>query len=211
MCDDSIMTSATLGDMGAVYNVVSGSAGDTKAILDANSAAVGATTYTKPYGLFYPDLGIIMLDPIALGMTANENNYCWCGDGSAYDIATTGSSTNPFLTGIDGDLSLVGGSLQNAFTSASFAFEGRSAESVYSTHYFIRIKNSSYNFSNNPSYVTGTNGEFAHPTMFKDPKVYVTTVGMYNDKNELLAVAKLSKPLLKSFTREALVRVKLEY
>lgn len=211
LCDDSIMTSATLGDMGAVYNVISGSAGDTKAILDANSAAVGATTYTKPYGLFYPDLGIIMLDPKALGMTANENNYCWCGDGSAYDISTTGSSANPFLTGINGNLSIASGSLTNAFTSASFAFEGRSAESVYSTHYFVRIKNSSYNFSNNPSYVTGTNGEFAHPTMFKDPKVYVTTVGMYNDKNELLAVAKLSKPLLKSFTREALVRVKLEY
>lgn len=209
LTDDSIMTSATLGDMGAVYNVVSGSAGDTKTTLDENSAAVGANTYTKPYGLFYPDLGVIMLDPAALGMTPNEIDYCWCGDGASNDITLTGS-INPFLTGVKGD-DVVSGSLTNAFTSASFAFEGRSAESVYSTHYFIRVKNSSYNFSNNPSYVTGTNGEFAHPTMFKDPKVYVTTVGMYNDKNELLAIAKLSKPLLKSFTREALIRVKLEY
>ncbi len=47
--------------------------------------------------------------------------------------------------------------------------------------------------------------------MYKDPKVYVTTVGLYNDQNELLATAKLSKPLLKSFTREALIRVKLEF
>ena len=47
--------------------------------------------------------------------------------------------------------------------------------------------------------------------MYRDPKVYITTVGMYNDRNELLAIAKLSKPLLKSFTREALIRVKLEF
>ena len=81
----------------------------------------------------------------------------------------------------------------------------------YSTHYFIRLKNQDYNFSNNPSFTTGSQGEFAHPSMYKDPKVYITTVGMYNDRNELLAIAKLSKPLLKSFTREALIRVKLEF
>ena len=52
---------------------------------------------------------------------------------------------------------------------------------------------------------------FLFATFFKDPKVYITTVGMYNDNNELLAVAKLSKPLLKSFTREALIRIKLEF
>ena len=207
LCDDSIMTSATLGDMGAVYNLVSGSAGDTAATLISNSTSGTSTT---PYGLFYPDLGVIMIDPAAVGMPVDESNYCWCGDNSSLDISGTGSA-NPFLTGINAQAGTVYTSLQNTFTSASFGFEGRSAESVYSTHYFIRIKNSSYNFSNNPSYTTGTNGEFAHPTMFKDPKVYVTTVGMYNDKNELLAIAKLSKPLLKSFTREALVRVKLEY
>jgi hypothetical protein len=47
--------------------------------------------------------------------------------------------------------------------------------------------------------------------MQNDPKVYMTTVGMYNDSNELLAVAKLSKPLLKSFSREAIVKVKLDF
>jgi hypothetical protein len=34
---------------------------------------------------------------------------------------------------------------------------------------------------------------------------------MYNDNNELLAVAKLSRPLIKDFTKEALIRVKLDY
>ena len=39
----------------------------------------------------------------------------------------------------------------------------------------------------------------------------MTTVGLYNDVNELLAVAKLSKPLNKDFTKEALIRVKLDF
>ena len=44
-----------------------------------------------------------------------------------------------------------------------------------------------------------------------DPKSYITTVGLYNDAKELLAVAKLSKPLFKSFSREAVIKVKLDF
>jgi hypothetical protein len=47
--------------------------------------------------------------------------------------------------------------------------------------------------------------------MLTDPKTYITTVGLYNTNNELVAVAKLSKPLLKTFSREALIKVKLSY
>ena len=43
------------------------------------------------------------------------------------------------------------------------------------------------------------------------PQTYITTVGMYNDTNELIAVAKISRPLLKDFTKEALIRVKLDF
>ena len=43
------------------------------------------------------------------------------------------------------------------------------------------------------------------------PTTYMTTVGLYNDNNDLLAVAKLSRPLPKDFTKEALVRIKLDF
>ena len=45
----------------------------------------------------------------------------------------------------------------------------------------------------------------------RDPKTYITTVGMYNEDSELLAIAKLSKPILKSTSREALIKVKLDF
>lgn len=103
------------------------------------------------------------------------------------------------------------GTLTNPATSDPYGFLARNAETITSTHYFVRIKNAEYNFSNNPSFTTGSIGEFRQSTFRGDPKTYITTVGLYNDQRELLAVAKLSKPLLKSFKNEALVRVKLDF
>ena len=185
LTDDSAVTSPTLGDSGALYKVITGSQGSTNA---------SATQF----GWLYPDMGVIMLSSRQLGMEP-AINYCWC-PGGANDVAST--NVNPQI-----------GYLLEAFTgSANVAkFAARSAERIYSTHYFIRLKNNEYNYSNNPSFTSGSQGEFSHPSMYRDPKVYITTVGLYNDRNELLAIAKLSKPLLKSFTREALIRVKLEF
>ena len=101
--------------------------------------------------------------------------------------------------------------ITNSATSDPYGFLARNSEKVTSTHYFVRVKNAEYNFSNNPSYVTGSVGSLAETSFVGDPKTYITTVGLYNDNRELLAVAKLSKPLLKSFQREALIRVKLDY
>ena len=47
--------------------------------------------------------------------------------------------------------------------------------------------------------------------MIDNPRTYITTVGLYNDNNDLVAVAKLSQPVAKDFTKEALIRVKLDY
>ena len=47
--------------------------------------------------------------------------------------------------------------------------------------------------------------------MVDNPKTFITTVGLYNDLGELVAVAKLSQPVTKDFTKEALIRVKLDY
>ena len=47
--------------------------------------------------------------------------------------------------------------------------------------------------------------------MIDSPQSYVTSVGLYNDNNDLIAISKLSSPLLKDFTKEALIRIKLDY
>jgi hypothetical protein len=76
---------------------------------------------------------------------------------------------------------------------------------------FVRSRNAEFNYSTNPSFISGSTGEVIFSYFINNPQVYPTTVGLYNDANELLAVAKLSRPLQKNFTKEALVRVKLDF
>ena len=188
LIDDSSINSATVGEYGRVYNIVSGS-------INGGVHNVSSPDY---YGLVYPDYGTLILNAKTLdanlGFTTNTgsssegNNHF----GMFHSISGSGVITNPA-------------------TSDPYGFLARNAETITSTHYFVRIKNAEYNFSNNPSFTTGTIGEFRQSTFIGDPKTYITTVGLYNDQRELLAVAKLSRPLLKSFKNEALVRIKLDF
>ena len=189
LIDDSGNSGApTIGSAGRVYNVVSGS-------INGGIFNPSAPVY---YGLVYPDYGTIILDGTKLdsllgfrtntGSSSEGNNHF----GLFRSISGSGTITNPG-------------------TSDPYGFLARNAETITSTHYFVRIKNAEYNFSNNPSFTTGSVGEFKQPTFIGDPKTYITTIGLYNDSRELLAVAKLSKPVLKSFKNESLIRVKLDF
>lgn len=188
LIDDSSIASATNVGAGKVYNIVSGS-------ISTGVHNPGAPIY---YGLVYPDYGTLILD----GKMMDQQ----LGFGTVTGSSVEGN--NHFVL----HHSISGSALQtNPLTSDPFSFLARSSEKITSTHYFVRIKNAEYNFSNNPSYVTGSVGELSQTSFVGDPKTYITTVGLYNDRQELLAVAKLSQPLLKSFQREALIRVKLDF
>ena len=91
-----------------------------------------------------------------------------------------------------------------------FSFILRPEETVSSTYFFTRVTNQEFNYSANDSFTTN-DGTLRFSSMVNNPRVYITTIGLYNDNQELLAVAKLSKPLAKDFTKEALIRIKLDY
>jgi hypothetical protein len=94
-------------------------------------------------------------------------------------------------------------------TGASFTLN--SQENITSDYVFIRPQNAEFNYTTNPSFISGSTGEVIYSSFINNPQTYITTVGLYNDANELLAVAKLSRPLVKDFTKEALIRVKLDF
>ncbi len=75
----------------------------------------------------------------------------------------------------------------------------------------MRARSGETNYSENPSFISGSTGEVIYDDFIDNPTTYITTVGLYNDVNELIAVAKLSRPLKKDFTKELLVRVKLDF
>jgi hypothetical protein len=186
LIDDSVQASPTIGEMGRVYNIVSGSI----------SNKVYNPTSPEYYGLVYPDYGIMILDGKML-----DNKL-----GFKTNVSSSSEANNHFVM----FNSISGSAIFTNSAGDKFGFQARNTERISSTHYFVRVKNGLYNYSNNPSFVTGSNGDVITPFR-DDPKTYVTTVGLYNDNQDLLAVAKLSKPLLKSFTRESLIRIKLDF
>ena len=188
LIDDSSVTSATYGESGRVYNVVSGSL----------TAGIWNPTAPHYYGLVYPDHGVVILDGKMLDQKVSlQTNVSSSSEGNNHFTLFRSISGSALVT--------------NPATSDAFGFLARNSETITSTHYFVRVKNAESNFSNNSSYTTGSLGAIAQSTFISDPKTYITTVGLYNDRQELLALAKLSKPLLKSFQREALIRVKLDF
>ena len=170
------------------YQIISGSEG---LAYNSGSGGTGYTTDKGSYGLFLPDIGTLILNGDALDLDTLEG----------INLGTiTGSNTagnNP--------LRLLG-PIQSG---SSFALN--SEETITSDFVFIRARNSEFNYSENPSYISGSTGEVIYNYFINNPQTYITTVGMYNDSNELLATAKLSKPLNKDFTKEALIRVKLDF
>jgi len=188
LIDDSSITTGTTTTSGKVYNIVSGS---------INSGVFNPTAPVY-YGLAYPDYGTLILDGKMLDQQLGFATVTGSSvEGNNHFVLFHSISGSTFFT--------------DPSTADKYGFQARNSEKITSTHYFVRIKNAEYNFSNNPSYVTGSVGQIAQSTFVGDPKTYITTVGLYNDNQELLAVAKLSRPLLKSFQREALVRVKLDF
>ena len=172
---------ATFIGSNRVYQIIEGSDGKP-------SSGTGFSTSYGSYGLYLPDIGTIILNPDAI----NEKFSFSPNRGS--NIA---NNTNPksFIDQLN---------IGQQFTL-------NSEETITSDYIFVRSRNSEFNYSTNPSFISGSTGELIYPEFINSPQVYVTTVGMYNDANELMAVAKLSKPLLKDFTKESLVRVKLDF
>ena len=189
--DDSSLTSTpTVSEGGQVYNIVSGS-------LNANGTITEYVNGGKPryYGLCYPELGILLFDADMLSKSSSIHFT------SGSDVDAKPRNTWKFFNAVSGA----------AVINPLHGFQARNTQDIVSSYYFVRIKNAEYNFSNNPSFTTGSLGDFKFANMINNPSVYLTTVGLYNDKNELLAVAKTSKPLLKDFSREALLRIKLDF
>lgn len=207
--DDSIFSTQTL----AVYQLITGSVSNPP-----------ATPGYEGIGLFYPSNGVVVLNATSLankvgisyplGVAKNTNgpgtDQSWpYNSGSTPDSQYSITSFQGFTYNHK--------TLASSMEVCTAPANTRKSEYVSSRHYFVRVLNKDFNYSNNPTYVyDGTDG--IHPKgmirnadFITDPKTYITTIGLYNDSNELVAVAKTSRPYVKSFDSELGVRVRLDF
>ena len=194
LTDDSVSSNgaAVLTNLGRQFNIVSG----------ANGVMSGSTVHqvggSASYGLYYPDSGLIILNPDAFPSHSHAG-------ASGFDFDPFPAKNPGLSTNSDRNTERLYRCISE---SAHFIID--SEEVITSRYYFVRARNYEYNYTTNPSF-QDANGNVLFQSMINSPKTYITTVGLYNDKNELLAVAKLSQPVAKDPTKEALIRVKLDY
>ena len=193
LTDDSKTTNPiTPGSpFGDVYSIYSGSAGTVE------------STGTQ-YGKFYPDAGLFVL-------SANEVSSSLPGDDG---FIQSGSSHTGGGTGLAPD-TRVNTAADNAWKIARAMELGsvtlRSEEQQYIYDYFCRAKASEYNLSENVTFWSGSDYQIRHSDMVTNPQTYISEVGLYDTAGDLVAIGRLSSPINKNFSSEAIVKVRLTY
>ena len=194
LTDDSKTVDAESAPFGPRYNIVSGSAGTVQ------------TAYTsKTYGFFYPDAGLMVLSANALssslpgtpGFVNSGSGYgLGAGNGFAPDtrVVTAADNANKIRTAIQLGTTTI-----------------RSEEQQYVYDYFCRARSNEFNLSQNLTFWSGSDYAIRHSDMVTNPQVYISEVGLYDAQNSLVAVGRLSSPINKNFSSEAIVKVRLTY
>lgn len=192
--DDSTYNKSVLTTSGGKrFNIISG------------SLASGVTTgqVYQAVGSIYPDLGLVIFNPTVLGTIVGT---------------VPGGLSLKTPTGSSPSFALMHRRLFSAIAPGNVgSITSRVTEYIPSRHYFIRVGNQSFNYSNNPSFVLSSNedpvnaGNLRFSDFSTDPKVYITTVGLYTDGNDLVAVAKLSQPIVKDFSNECLIKIRIDF
>lgn len=174
--------------------------------LVSGSIADGIYNPSAPhyYGLVYPDAGVILINGTSVNLSASL--------GTVSGSNVIGNNALRLFKSISG----------SGAQGTGYGFSARSVETKDCTYYYVRVParmgNSVSNmesglslYSNNPTFVSGSSNEIQNTSFINDPAVYITSIGMYNDQGELLAIAKMSKPIKKTPNSELSVTVRLEY
>lgn len=190
-----------------------GAAGHHYGIISATSSVADLLTSsvsTGSVGYIFYEAGVVILSP-----------YIFSAGGSSYDLSSFESNICGILTAgksafgselsssINDSGTII--DLNNFLSSKLVNVKYTSVTELNSTIYFCRAYNHEFNYSSNPTYLKDSeiivkNGDPEEPS-----RAYITTVGLYSDDNQLLAVAKLSEPILKTKENELIARVRLDF
>ena len=158
-----------------------------------------------PVGLVYYQAGMAVLNltatfgealtEAAITGILSQSITSWSAGGEGYIANLTGATIQSFAD-----------NFRRRIQNISF----NNTTELNSSIYFCRVGHNDYNYSSNPTYLSGSKIRVKNNST-DTPVAYVTTVGLYSADNELMAVAKLSEPLRKDPTQNYTIRVRLDY
>ena len=98
----------------------------------------------------------------------------------------------------------------NALRNRIYNMQFNNTIELNSSVYFCRVKHNEFNYSSNPTYLTGSQIRVKNEST-DIPISYITSIGLYSADNELLAVGKFSEPIRKDNNIELTFRARLDY
>ena len=185
--DDFDELESCYGDPLTSYSIVSGT---------LDSGKLQAAT-VNAYGRVYPNLGVIILHPKRLNEFLSFNTV------TGSNIA--GNNAFKLFTAISGAASPFDTRTDSHYITA------RNVKYKTTNHYFVRSYTGYSNYTNNPTFVSSSRNEIFDKCFIKEPQTYITSVGLYNSSRELMAIAKLSKPIAKTFDTDLLIKIRLSW
>jgi hypothetical protein len=204
----------TIGDFDATNEYRTSPAGDYGLLFTSSADITGSA---NSVGLLFYQAGIAVLTASVFSMAGFGNTARPPGQRRQLDIHSRfGMSPNYFASSSSGDAmhtAMTGATIQqlaDGFRDRISNIQFNNTIELNSTIYFCRVNHNEFNYSSNPTYVSGS--KLVVKNNVNDlPISYITTVGLYSADNELLAVAKLSEPIRKDPNTELTLRVRLDY
>ena len=212
LTDDSKISEPTITAVGHRYNIVSGALG----------VVSGSGASDRTYGWIYPDVGVMVFSQAELSSSIpgphsqTANTASWDSYGSASNVQFSSFmnalSSSGMAAVTSGDFDARNHiRFANCLSPAGAYLQFRGEEDQNSVSYFCRVHANQMNFTNNPTFISGSQNLIRNESMRNDPNVYITGVNLYSNDGTLVATAKLSTPIKKNFGSEATIKVKLTY
>lgn len=149
----------------------------------------------ESWGMIFPRRGLVLLDGQIM------DKYC---------------NFNTVTASMDGDnirklfISISSSCAPNLSRNNHEHWYIRSAEQYSDENYFCRVEQNEFNYTNNYTYISGSTRKIFEDRLNNTTKTYISTIGLYDDNRNLLAVGKLRKPLLKDSSQEYIFNVRIK-
>ncbi len=224
LTDDSNTTTAVASPAGPRYNIVSGALG-----------SVVSTAATKTYGFFYPSFGVMIFSAqelsgaipgysqsvvaAAAGAANKGFQTAFAQKSDNYGLFHTTASAAGGISQSRGFAPALGTSedkknalrFVNCLRNAGSSLKFRSEEDQVSVSYFCRTRAGHANYSNNPTFTSGSKNLIRHDEMHDSPETFINGITLMNSAYQIVATGKISTPVKKNFGSESTIKVKLTY